>query len=251
MAGILYCFLRKEGLQKMHTINLCYGMDAVCECASLTKRTPGMITFLVGKERTGKSTLYQLEANQVLEQTSNHVIFVNPSDNIDYSYFEENPAFAGRVKVITEDLTSSIVEIAKETLLHSNVIRWVYIDYADPLTPTEQEKLYFLCQIAKRKNLIITILLNSMKAFKESGKYPYVMWSYLRNYIITELDDNDAHERDTLFYLTPNQLLYQYASNSKEWNTFENIGRNGIIVDHTKFIYDFEQKKHSMRRIMI
>ena len=235
----------------MHTINLCYGMDAVCECASLTKRTPGMITFLVGKERTGKSTLYQLEANQVLEQTANHVIFVNPSDNIDYSYFEENPAFAGRVKVITEDLTTAIVEVAKESVLNPDRIRWIYIDYAEQLTLEEQEKLYFLCQIAKKKNLIITILLNSMKAFKESGKYPYVMWSYIRNYIITELDESDAHERDKLFYLNPNQLLYQYASNCKEWNTFENIGRNGIIVDHTKFIHDLEQKKRSMRCIMI
>lgn len=223
---------------------LCYGKDVISACDAVTPRKCGDITFMVGKKESGKSTIAQLEARESLKNTNDIVIFINPDNTMDYTYFTIK--YSERVKVYNDSISESIAAILKDAIRNDEPVRWIYIDSADNLSENDQQRLYLLCQMAIKKNMIITILLSSMKQFATSGRYPYVMWSYIRNYIITELDDEDEESKEKCFYMDQYQKTYQYISNSRQWNTYENRGKYGVIVNRSTYVEEFEREKREM-----
>jgi len=235
----------------MKEYSLVYGMDAVCEHPAVTNRDTGMITFVVGRDNTGKSTLTQLEAWEVLTTTMDEVYFINPSKDVDYCVFEKIHEKKKRVNIIKDDIDIAVIKIIEDIENNPDKIRWIYIDDATDINEMEQEKLYLLCQIAAKANLIITIVINSMSKFVNSGTYPKTMWGYIRNYVITELEKDDEHDKQNLFYLDQSKALYQYAANKQEWHTFENIGVNGRVSNHKPYVDKIQKRKAAVQQLQL
>lgn len=235
----------------MKEYSLVYGIDVVCEHPAVTNRDTGMITFIVGKECTGKSTLTQLEAWEVLTTTMDEVYFVNPSKDVDYSVFEKIHEKKKRVTIIRDDIATAVIKIIENIENEPDKVRWIYFDDANSINDEEQEKLYLLCQMASKANLIISIVIDSMRRFIDSGTYPKVMWGYIRNYMITELDRHDELEKQNLFYMDQSKALYQYAANKQEWHTFENIGVNGRVSNHKPYVDKIQKRKAAVQQLQL